>query len=128
MTYKVSLQGSSNKSVRLASTGILGTSGGGSSFTIQLSGGSGSGGGSVAKKLTDLNDISTSGAQNRWVLIYDAPTNTFKFVNPDEVVDAAVGANTVPGGAPAAAGLSTDTIDYLDQALDDKIDLDAGTF
>ncbi len=73
MTYKVSLQGSSNKSVRLASTGILGTSGGGSSFTIQLSGGSGSGGGSVAKKLTDLNDISTSGAENRWVLIYDNP-------------------------------------------------------
>lgn len=127
MTYKVSLQGSSNKSVRLASTGILGTSGGGSGFTIQLSGG-GSGGASVAKKLTDLNDISTSGAQNRWVLIYDEPTDTFKFVNPDEVVDAAVGANTVPGGAPAATGLSTDTIDYLDQVLDDKIDLDAGTF
>tara|TARA_B100000900_G_scaffold259982_2_gene221588 strand:+ start:1002 stop:1193 length:192 start_codon:yes stop_codon:yes gene_type:complete len=56
------------------------------------------------------------------------PTDTFKFVNPDEVVDAAVGANTVPGGAPAATGLSTDTIDYLDQVLDDKIDLDAGTF
>ena len=128
MTYKVSLQGSSNRSVRLASTGTLGTTGGNKSFTIQLSGGGGSGGGSVAKKLTDLNDISTSGAQNRWVLIYDQPTNTFKFVNPDEVVDAAVGANTVPGGAPAGTGLSTDTIDYLDTVLDDKIDLDAGTF
>ena len=128
MKYKVSLQGSSNRSVRLASTGILGTSGGSSGFTIQLSGGGSGGGGSVAKKLTDLNDISTSGAQNRWVLIYDEPSDTFKFVNPDEVVDAAVGANTVPGGAPAATGLSTDTIDYLDQALDDKIDLDAGTF
>ena len=128
MAYKVSLQSGSNRSVRLASTGILGTSGGGSSFTIQLSGGSGSGGGSVAKKLSDLNDISTSGAQNRWVLIYDEPTDTFKFVNPDEVIDAAVGANTVPGGAPSSGGLSSDTIDYLDTVLDDKIDLDAGTF
>ena len=128
MTYKVSLQGSSNKSVRLASTGILGTSGVKSGFTIQLSGGGGSGGGSVAKKLSDLNDISTSGAQNRWVLIYDEPTDTFKFVNPDEVIDAAVGANTVPGGAPSSGGLSSDTIDYLDTVLDDKIDLDAGTF
>lgn len=128
MKYKVSLQGSSNRSVRLASTGILGTSGGNKSFTIQLSGGGGSGGGSVANKLTDLNDISTSGAQNRWVLIYDQPSNTFKFVNPDEVVDAAVGANTVPGGAPTSDGLSSDTIDYLDTVLDDKIDLDAGTF
>ena len=128
MVYKVSLQGSSNRSVRLSSTGTLGTTGGKSGFTIQLSGGGGSGGGSVAKKLTDLNDISTSGAQNRWVLIYDEPTDTFKFVNPDEVVDAAVGANTVPGGAPTSTGLSSDTIDYLDTALDDKIDLDGGTF
>ena len=44
------------------------------------------------------------------------------------MVDAAVGANTVPGGAPATTGLSSDTLDYLDTALDDKIDLDAGTF
>ena len=128
MAYKVSLQSGSNRSVRLASTGTLGTTGGGSSFTIQLSGGGSGGGGSVAKKLSDLNDISTTGAQNRWVLVYDEPSATFKFVNPDEVVDAAVGANTVPGGAPTSDGLSSDTIDYLDTVLDDKIDLDAGTF
>lgn len=126
MVYKVSLQSGSNKTVRLSSTGgILGTSGGGS-FSIKLAGG-GAGGG-VARNLSELGDISTDGAQNRWVLVYDEPSSTFKFVNPDEVVDAAVGANTVPGGAPASTGLSTDTIDYLDQALDDKIDLDGGTF
>ena len=126
MAYKVSLQSGSNKTVRLSSTGILGTSGGGS-FSIKLAGG-GTGGGSVARNLKELGDISTDGAQNRWVLVYDEPSATFKFVNPDEVVDAAVGANTVPGGAPASTGLSADTIDYLDQALDDKIDLDGGTF
>ena len=125
MAYKVSLQSGSNKTVRLSSTGILGTSGGGS-FSIKLAGGGA--GGSVAQNLKELGDISTDGAQNRWVLVYDEPSETFKFVNPDEVVDAAVGANTVPGGAPASTGLSADTIDYLDQALDDKIDLDGGTF
>ena len=125
MAYKVSLQSGSNKTVRLSSTGILGTSGGGS-FSIKLAGGGA--GGSVAKNLKELGDISTDGAQNRWVLVYDEPSQAFKFVNPDEVVDAAVGANTVPGGAPATTGLSADTIDYLDQALDDKIDLDGGTF
>ena len=125
MAYKVSLQSGSNKTVRLSSTGILGTSGGGS-FSIKLAGGGT--GGSVARNLSELGDISTDGAQNRWVLVFDQPSGTFKFVNPDEVVDAAVGANTVPGGAPATTGLSADTIDYLDQALDDKIDLDGGTF
>ena len=125
MAYKVSLQSGSNKTVRLSSTGILGTSGGGS-FSIKLAGGGA--GGSVARNLSELGDISTDGAQNRWVLVFDQPSGTFKFVNPDEVVDAAVGANTVPGGAPATTGLSADTIDYLDQALDDKIDLDGGTF
>ena len=125
MAYKVSLQSGSNKTVRLSSTGILGTSGGGS-FSIKLAGGGA--GGSVARNLSELGDISTDGAQNRWVLVFDQPSGTFKFVNPDEVVDAAVGANTVPGGAPASTGLSADTIDYLDQALDDKIDLDGGTF
>ena len=125
MAYKVSLQSGHNKNVRLQSTGVIGTAGGGS-FSIKLAGGGS--GGTVAKNLTELNDIDTGGAQNRWVLVYDQPSNAFKFVNPDEVVDAAVGANTVPGGAPATTGLSSDTIDYLDTALDDKIDLDAGTF
>ena len=125
MAYKVSLQPGSTNNIKLQQTGVIGTSGGGN-FTIKLAGGGA--GGTVARNLTELGDISTDGAQNRWVLIFDQPSGTFKFVNPDEVVDAAVGANTVPGGAPASTGLSADTIDYLDQALDDKIDLDGGTF
>lgn len=126
MAYKVSLQSGSNKTVRLSSTGgILGTSGGGN-FTIKLAGG-GAGGG-VARNLSELGDISTDGAQNRWVLVFDQPSGTFKFVNPDEVVDAAVGSSTVPGGAPTGTGLSSDTIEYLDDVLDDRVDLDGGTF
>ena len=87
-------------------------------------------GGSVSN-LRDLSDIDTtaipqgSSAGDKFVLTYDAGNNRFTFVNPDAVVDAAVG---VGATFPPPVGLSTQTIDYLDTALDDKIDLDAGTF
>lgn len=119
----------SNNSFTVKQVGALAQS-----FKVQLGGGGGrggSGGGSDVERLTELQDVNTSNltsSTNRFVLIYDAGTGGFKFVNPDEVVDAAVGTGTVPGGAPAAQGLSSDTIDYLDEVLDDKIDLDAGSF
>ena len=119
----------SNNSFTVKQVGALAQS-----FKVQLGGGGGrggSGGGSDVERLTELTDVNTSNltrSTNRFVLIYDAGTGGFKFVNPDEVVDAAVGTGTVPGGAPAAQGLSSDTIDYLDEVLDDKIDLDAGSF
>ena len=87
-------------------------------------------GGSVSN-LRDLGDIDTtaipqgSSAGDKFVLTYDAGNNRFTFVNPDAVVDAAVG---VGATYPAPVGLSSAAVDYLDTALDDKIDLDAGTF
>lgn len=88
-----------------------------------------SGVGSLSK-LTDLLDVnssnlSASGAGDKFVLTFDASQNKFVFVNPDSVIDAAVGAGAT---FPPPAGISTAAIDYLDTALDDKIDLDAGTF
>tara|TARA_B100001248_G_scaffold153133_1_gene115144 strand:- start:125 stop:538 length:414 start_codon:yes stop_codon:yes gene_type:complete len=86
--------------------------------------------GSVSN-LRDLGDVdvtaipSGSSAGDKFVLTFDASNNKFTFVNPDAVVDAAVG---VGATYPSPVGLSTQTIDYLDTALDDKIDLDAGTF
>ena len=86
--------------------------------------------GSVSN-LRDLGDVdstaipSGSSAGDKFVLTYDASNNRFTFVNPDAVIDAAVG---VGATYPSPVGLSTQTIDYLDTALDDKIDLDAGTF
>ena len=86
--------------------------------------------GSVSN-LRDLGDVdstaipSGSSAGDKSVLTYDASNNRFTFVNPDAVIDAAVG---VGATYPSPVGLSTQTIDYLDTALDDKIDLDAGTF
>ena len=87
-------------------------------------------GGSVSN-LRDLADIDTTAvpqgttAGDKFVLTYDAGNNRFTFVNPDSVIDAAVG---VGATFPAPVGLSTQTIDYLDDELDNKIDLDAGTF
>ena len=89
-----------------------------------------SGVGTVAN-LRDLADVdstpvpSGSSAGDKFVLTFDASNNRFTFVNPDSVIDAAVG---VGATFPPPVGLSTQTIDYLDTVLDDKIDLDAGTF
>ena len=118
MAYKVSLANSSPLSVKL---GTL------SSVKIQkVSGGGGTG--TVATKLSDLDDVDRQGIGNRFVLIYDSITSAFKFVNPDEVVNAAAGGASVPGTAPGPSGFSAETIDELDAALDNKIDLDAGDF
>ena len=81
--------------------------------------------------LRGLDDVDTSAIPSgsstgdKFVLTYDAGNNKFTFVNPDEVIDNAVG---VGATYPPPVGLSTETINYLDTALDDKIDLDAGTF
>lgn len=36
-----------------------------------------------------LNDVDVTGAQNNYVMMYDASTNTYKFVHPSEVLDRA---------------------------------------
>ena len=92
--------------------------------------GSGAGVGTVSN-LRGLDDVDTSAIPSgsstgdKFVLTYDAGNNKFTFVNTDEVIDNAVG---VGATYPPPVGLSTETINYLDTALDDKIDLDAGTF
>jgi len=84
--------------------------------------------GSVAN-LRDLLDVNSSNltaqssGSNKFVLTYDAFADKFVFSNPDDVLDSSVGITTTD---PAPVGMSTATIDYLDVALDNKIDLDAG--
>ncbi len=120
MGFKVTLGSSSPLSAKIGEF---------KSFKIALGGGgTGSGGSGVATKLSDLDDVDRQGIGNRFVLIYDSVTNAFKFVNPDEVVNAAAGGASVAGGAPTPDGFSQETIDELDVALDNKIDLDAGDF
>ena len=121
MGFKVTLASSSPLSAKIGEM---------KSFKIALGGGggTGSGGSGVATKLSDLEDVNRQGIGNRFVLVYDSVTNAFKFVNPDEVVNAAAGGASVAGGAPTPDGFSQETIDELDVALDNKIDLDAGDF
>ena len=87
---------------------------------------SGVGGAGSVAKLTDLLDVNSSNLNsgtNKYVLTYDVNTQKFVFSNPDDVIDASVGIRT---DDPSPVGFSSGTIDYLDRALDNKIDLDAG--
>jgi len=71
--------------------------------------------------LTDLSDVNTSNLDpttNAFVLSYNATTNKFEFVNPDSVIDSAIN----------VGGLSTSTISYFGNTLDNEIDLDGGEF
>jgi len=74
---------------------------------------------SVAGSLTDLNDFNPSGVQDKYLIMYDATTQKYVTVDPDVVLSAAVTTND---------GLPQDFINQLDVDLDNKIDLDAGTF
>jgi len=113
MSYNVSLGSNHSFSVRL--TGST------DDFKVLLAGG-----GTGVGDLANLQDVNTSGQSDRWVLVYDSSSNAYKFVDPDEIINAA--ANVTPVSQTSNVGLSTAAVDYLDQALDDKIDLDAGTF
>ena len=106
-------------------TNVIVEDDGGISVTVGAAGGGTSGVGDV-QKLTELLDVDSSNLStttNKFVLTYDSGDSKFKFINPDDVIDSAVGITTTD---PTPSGLSDDTIDYLDDVLDNKIDLDAG--
>lgn len=106
-------------------TNVIVEDDGGISVTVGAAGGGTSGVGDV-QKLTELLDVDSSNLStttNKFVLTYDSGDSKFKFINPDDVIDSAVGISTTD---PTPSGLSDDTIDYLDDVLDNKIDLDAG--
>ena len=106
-------------------TNVIVEDDGGISVTVGAAGGGVSGAGDV-QKLTELLDVDSSNlstSTNKFVLTYDSGDSKFKFINPDDVIDSAVGITTTD---PAPSGLSDDTIDYLDDVLDNKIDLDGG--
>lgn len=77
----------------------------------------------VPVKFEDLIDvdINTADKQDKYVVMYNAAENEYRLVNPDEVLSAAT-------TEPIQPGLPTDFTNQLDIDLDDKIDLDAGTW
>ena len=79
----------------------------------------------VANRFVDLTDVSIPSldpTKDNYAVVYDATIGKFKIVDPDAVLSAA---STTSGPQP---GLPDDFIDTLDVDLDDRIDLDAGTF
>ena len=105
MTYNVT-QSSNSFSVKLKST---------PKFKIQVTGEASS----VAGSLSDLEDFNSFGVQDKYLVMYDATTQKYITVDPDVVLSAAATTNN---------GLPQDFVDQLDVDLDNKIDLDAGTF
>ena len=83
----------------------------------------------VANKFTDLTDVSINqnnldGTRTNYVVVYDNTVGAFRLVDPDQVLIAA--ASSI--GNVGYAGLPTSFISQLDQDLDQKIDLDGGSF
>jgi len=80
--------------------------------------------------LRDISDINSTaisaGVGTSFILTYDAVEDNFKFVSPDAVVDSAAG--NVSGAAGFSDQVINNLVDTLDVELDDKIDLDAGTW
>ena len=73
----------------------------------------------------DLLDVSIptlDASKDNYPVVYDAAIGKFRIVDPDTVLSAA---STTSGPQP---GLPDDFVNTLDVDLDDRIDIDAGTF
>lgn len=78
----------------------------------------------VANKLSDLVDVDTTDANDKYVIMYDAASQKYKLVNPDAVLNASVTEPIQPG----LVGYASTFLNELDTDLDNRIDVDAGTF
>lgn len=76
----------------------------------------------VAQFLDELADVDTTGVSDKYVIMYDAAVQKYLAVNPDKVLSASATEELLQPGLP------TDFVDTLDVDLDDRIDLDAGTW
>jgi hypothetical protein len=72
-------------------------------------------------KLADLQDFDPSDLKDKYVIMYDSVTERYITVNPDKVLKAAT-------TEPEQPGLPGVFLDELDVELDNRINLDGGTF
>lgn len=79
----------------------------------------------MPQNLDELSDVVISGSNDKYVLMYDASTGKWRDRNPDEVLNAAAATETTQ---PGLVGYASTFLDRMDVDLDDRIDLDAGTF
>ena len=108
MNYKVSLSSGYNYSVKASKPSDYKV---GLSYNIEI----------MPQNLDELSDVQISGNNDKYVLMYDAPSGKWKDVNPDEILSAAT-------SEPIQPGLPSDFENQLDVDLDNRIDLDAGIF
>lgn len=107
MTYKVTYTTPYNYSVKTSSPKNYKTTFG---YNIEM-----------PQELNDLTNVEITGNNDQYVLMYDATTNKWRNVNPDDVLSAAT-------TDPISPGLPQDFENQLDIDLDNKIDLDAGSW
>ena len=69
--------------------------------------------------------LDASNVNDKYVIMYDSAIQKYKLVNPDEVLNAAAGTETIQ---PGLVGYASTFLNRLDSDLDNKIDIDAGTF
>jgi hypothetical protein len=73
-------------------------------------------------RFTDLLDFDDTDKNDQYVIMYDSTTQTYKLVNPDTILSSAA------ADEPIQPGLPEDFENVLDVDLDNRIDLDAGSF
>jgi len=73
-------------------------------------------------KFSDLIDVDASNKHDQYVVMYNETTKKYELVNPDKVLSASADTELIQPGLPA------DFENVLDVDLDNRIDLDAGTF
>lgn len=76
----------------------------------------------MAQKFEELTDVNVTNVNDKYIIMYNAATQKYTAVNPDEVLVAAATSETIQPGLP------NEFIDTLDVDLDNKIDVDAGSF
>lgn len=113
MTYKVTLSSGNNFSTKVSQPINQKVN---LSYTFEI----------TPMNLDELTDVQLSGNNyDRYVLMYDASSGKWVDKNPDEVLSAAT---VDPDANRTSYTLPTDFEGKLDIDLDDRIDLDAGTF
>lgn len=76
----------------------------------------------AATRFEDLVDFDDSNKNDQYVVVYNSTNQTYQLVNPDTVLSSAAVTEPIQPGLPA------DFENVLDVDLDDRIDLDAGSF
>jgi hypothetical protein len=75
----------------------------------------------MVRKLEELLDVDVSNVEDNYIIMYDKNLEKYIAVNPDKVLQAAA-------TEPVQPGLPNVFLDELDVQLDNRIDLDGGTF